>query len=340
MDSVTQVLLGVTISEAAFRPKLGKPANWLAAVSALLPDLDFILYPLDAEWWFMTNHRGLSHSFVVSFLAPFPLAWWFWRRTGRQNRYGLFWACSFAALFTHPILDLCTTYGTPVFLPFSQGRYAWDFIGIVDFIYSALLLAALAGCRTAWKRDRPRLGPWIASAGLLLSTGYIGLGALNHARAVGIARSAVLEEGLSPSRVEAFPMVGLVNVWRLVAETRDAFYVGRKNFLVAGGAGLARLPKDRGVLVEKAARHPRVQQYRRFALGMVRPVIDRAEGAGAVEFEDMRYALPADEFNTIWSVRVTFSPAGEIVGVKPEQERIGDHPPGKLIRSYWRELWH
>ena len=143
MDTVTQVLVGVTTSEIGFRRRLGKPANRLAALSALLPDLDFILYPFAGEWWFMTGHRGPTHTFLFVLLAPFLLAWPFWRKHKTERSYWEFWACSFVALLSHPILDLCTTYGTPVFMPFSSERFGWDFIGIIDFVYSPLLVLTL-----------------------------------------------------------------------------------------------------------------------------------------------------------------------------------------------------
>ena len=341
MDSITQVLLGVTTSEVAFRRKLGKPANWLAAVSALLPDLDFLLYPLDGKWWFMTNHRGISHSFLFTTLASFPLAWLFWKKTGAHNRYLLFWACALVALITHPLLDLCTTYGTPVFLPFAEARFGWDFIGIVDGVYSSVLIAALLGCRAVRSRGSPRWAPVIALGGLILSSGYIGLGAWCHSRATDMSLTAARGQGIAPSQVEAFPMVGLVNAWRLVIETDDAFHVGRINFLAPGGIRFRRLPKEKGPLVDRASRHDRVTQYRRFARGMIRPVVVDSEAeAPVIEFEDMRYAIPGREDRTIWSVRVTFNPAGDIVEVVPDQERIGDYPPGEVFRAFWHELWH
>ena len=307
MDTFTQVALGVATSEVGFRRRLGKGANWLAAASALLPDLDFVLHPLDGEWSFITIHRGFSHSFLFCLAASFPLAWAFRRAFKSDRSYWLFWGCSFASLFSHVLLDLCTSYGTRVLLPFSGRRCAWDFIGIIDLIYSGILAAALAGCVLARRRSREAWGPWIAAAGLCLSTAYIGLGALGHARAVGLARGAAEEMG-EPRRVEAFPMIGTIVVWRVVAETDDEFLVGKVNLLRGGVPGLSRLARASGEQVSKALCHPRVEQFRKFTGGLMRPI---AVDERTLEFDDMRYGFPADGARSHWSVRAVFE-GGEI----------------------------
>lgn len=307
MDTLTQVALGVATSEAVFRRRLGRPANWLAASSALLPDLDF-LCPLDGEWSFITIHRGFSHSLPFCLAASFPLAWLFHRACKGEKSYWLLWACSAAALLSHPLLDLCTSYGTRTLVPFSDRRFAWDFIGIIDLVYTGVLLAALAGCVIARRRGRPGWGPRIAAAGLCLSTAYVGLGAVNHARAVRITREAAEGMGVRPVRVEAFPMVGTVAVWRLIAETEDGFLVGKMNFLRLRPPRLSLVEKAKGGLVSKAIRHPRVTQFREFTRGLFRPVmVDES----TVEFDDMRYGFPADSPRSLWSARVVFD-GGEI----------------------------
>ncbi len=308
MDTATQVLLGVATSEVGFRRRLGRPANWLAAASALLPDLDYLLRPIDGEWSFISIHRGHSHSFAFCLIAAFPLAWLFRRAFKSDKSYWLFWGCSLAALVSHPLLDLCTSYGTRVLLPLSGRWFAWDIVGIIDAVYTGLLAGALVACVLARRRGRPVLGHWIAAGGLVLSTAYLGLGAYCHARAIVVMRAAAEEAGERAVRVEAFPMIGTVAVWRAVAETEDAFLVGKVCLPGEATPRLTRLPKAEGGLIPRALSHERVRQFSAFARGLIRPIqVD----ARTVEFDDMRYGFPADSPRSIWGVRVEFSEDGE-----------------------------
>lgn len=339
MDSITQVVLGVATSEVGFRRKLGKRANWLAAASALLPDLDFIIQRFAGEWGFMTVHRGLSHSFLFSLLAPFPLAWLFWRKSKPDRNYWSFWACSFVAIFSHLLLDLCTSYGTKVLLPFSNHRFAWNFISVIDLVYSSILILTLIGCGAARKRGGVRWGPWIALAGFVLSTGYIGVGAGNHARAVKITERTAEGIGENPVRVEAYPRIGTVFVWRAVAETKDAFLVGRISFLRDSDLHLRRLPKELNRWAIQASKHPKVQEYKVFAMGMLRPILVEGEDGWIIEFDDMRYALPTDNTRSIWSAQVRFSEDGRIIRVSPIRRRHKEHSISWMIRASWNEMW-
>ena len=46
-------------------------------------------------------------------------------------------------LFTHPIIDVFTSYGTQLLAPFSRHRFAIDALPIIDPVYSLALIAAL-----------------------------------------------------------------------------------------------------------------------------------------------------------------------------------------------------
>ncbi len=339
MDTVTQVALGVVIAEVGFRRRLGKSANWLAAASALFPDLDFLFQPFAGEWGFLTVHRGFSHSFFFTLLAPFPLAWLFWRKSKPDRSYWSFWACSLVAMLSHVFLDLCTSYGTQVLLPFSNRRFAWNLIGVIDLGYSSILALALIGCIIARMRGRGRWGPWIALAGLALSTGYVGISAVNHARVVKLAKRAAEEMGEHPLRVEAYPAIGTVFVWRAVAETEEAFLVGRISFLRESELHFSRLPKELNRLSIQASMHPKVQEYDDFALGMLRPILIEGKDGWDIEFDDMRYALPADNPRSVWTVRVQFAEDGRTIRADPLERSYQERPISWTIRTIWNDIW-
>ena len=89
------------------------------------------------------------------------------------------------ALLSHPLLDLCTTYGTALLLPFSRDRFALDAIAVVDLAYSAMLAAGLIAGLVA--RERPH-SAWYSGVALILTTVYLLVGLLLKALAESEAR--------------------------------------------------------------------------------------------------------------------------------------------------------
>ena len=156
MDTVTQIVLGSAIAEAAFREKLGRSAIFFGALCGWLPDIDFFFHP-SGSWEALQEHRGMTHSLVfLTAMAPILGGGAFLAdrriRGDRHSGEARDWILlAFWALITHPLLDLCTSYGTQIFYPFSDYRYATDAISIIDFIYTLpLLLAAILAFRASF----------------------------------------------------------------------------------------------------------------------------------------------------------------------------------------------
>ncbi len=163
MDPVTHALSGATIIQAM--PKAVRPA-WMILWGALLaisPDLDifFLKTPLD----YITYHRGFTHSLLgavalamlgsLFFLgitnfkrvghAPYLGGSGGWQFTGAT-------VLGFIILLHHLWLDCVNSYGTQIFLPFSDYRVRLSGLFIVD----PLLIIPLA-VGLLWKRNNPRI---------------------------------------------------------------------------------------------------------------------------------------------------------------------------------------
>ncbi len=181
MDSITQMALGGVIAEAGFRDKLGGKAVVLGCLGGMLPDLDIVTGVILADpWVHLTVHRGITHSL---FLVPFSsavLAWIFWRWGKRAASFWWWYLLAFLVLFTHPLLDCCTSYGTQIFAPFSDERIAWNCVSIVDIFYTVPLLLTLVCCPLVKKWWPQRHTWWIGVVVLLLTTLYLVYGSLNR----------------------------------------------------------------------------------------------------------------------------------------------------------------
>lgn len=75
MDSLTQMVLGAAVGEAAMGKKLGNRAALWGGIAGTIPDLDvmanFFMTPLDA----LVFHRGITHSVVFCLLAALLMGW-------------------------------------------------------------------------------------------------------------------------------------------------------------------------------------------------------------------------------------------------------------------------
>ena len=150
MDSLTQIVLGAACGEAAMGKKIGNKALLFGAIGGTIPDLDVFV----GSWLFqneidsMAFHRGFMHSIVFAILASFTLGYlvyWLYNTGKRKNSTTrkdwimLF----FFSIFTHPLLDSFTPYGTQLFLPFSNYRVAVNNISVVDPAYTLPFLLCL-----------------------------------------------------------------------------------------------------------------------------------------------------------------------------------------------------
>ena len=174
MDSLTQIVLGAAVGEATLGKKVGNKAALYGAIAGTIPDLDVISrYFVDlvtaTEW-----HRGFSHSFLFSVLMA-PILGWLISKIERNSAAS--WRdwtiLMFLGLFTHPLLDAFTTWGTQLFWPFDL-RLAFQNIFVIDPLYTIpfliFLILALRQKRGTYKRKiYNRLGLICSSAYLIIT---------------------------------------------------------------------------------------------------------------------------------------------------------------------------
>src|SRR5690606_30894258 len=127
MDSLTHIVLGACIGEAALSKKVGKKALLLGAFAQSFPDID----GLASLWLSPTEnllfHRSLTHSFLFVLLAASLLAWTVNRffpslRLSQLKLTGFF----ILQLGLPILLDTCNAYGTQLLWPFRSNRFSFD----------------------------------------------------------------------------------------------------------------------------------------------------------------------------------------------------------------------
>jgi inner membrane protein len=349
MDTVTQVLLGATVAQAGFAARLGRrrALAW-GAVAGLIPDLDVVAVATHGAFGEFLHHRGITHALCFGpVLGPvMGAAAWGATRSRRaraaaadpaERRLLFAWIGLFVlVLFTHPLLDVFTTYGTQLLAPFSDRRFALNGVGIIDPFYSGLLVAALLiGARV---HKRPRLGAGIAMAALALSTAYLFYGVHLNRRAELEVTRQLQQQGVTQVQVRVYPTIFQPFLRRVVARTPDEILVGLYTSLNPSRLFLERFSPPKHPLVEKLRATREGSIFVWFAMGEVTPrVIELGDGRTLIEIDDLRYGYPGTPDQGIWGIRGLFDSQGELVGpVQRFHRRQSGRVPS--LASFWRAV--
>lgn len=143
MDSLTQIVLGGAVGEAVLGKKVGNKAVLWGAIAGTIPDLDTIPGQFMDTVDRLAIHRGFSHSIIFAILLA-PLLGFIVNRLHKKSKADLWdWTrLFFWAIFTHPLLDIFTTWGTQLFWPLDW-RIALHSVFVIDPLYTLPFLICL-----------------------------------------------------------------------------------------------------------------------------------------------------------------------------------------------------
>lgn len=318
MDPLTQAALGAATGHALFHRQLGARAMALGAVAGAIPDLDAFWGLVEGPFGRLVSHRGMTHSLFFGPVVGSLAGWLWWRRERRRSpapdevpavRYwiGLF----VAALFSHPLLDWCTTFGTQLLAPFSRTRFSLDAIAIVDPAYSGIL--ALGLLLAARARGLPDAGRYTGVA-LVASTAYLLVGLGVNSMAGQEARRQLTEAGIDGVEVHAFPTMLQLPHRRVVAITEQEVRVGFVSMWRPCPIEWGTVPRLRDARIDAvlASREGRI--YAWFANGLLAAGISDGEDGHRVRLVDLRYGYVPDPLQGLWGIDTRFDPSGQMLG--------------------------
>lgn len=231
MDSLTQIVLGASVGEAVLGKKVGNKALLWGAIAGTIPDLDvignFFMDPINAAY----HHRGFSHSIVFAIIMA-PLLGWLvhkmYEKKGEADWKGWSWLF-FWSIFTHPILDCFTTWGTRLLWPLNE-RVTFNSIFVVDPLYTVPFLILVIW--VMFKKRDSRARRKINNLALTISTSYLLFTVVNKELIINPA----FEKGFADQGIEwvdySTKPAPLNNIlWYGTAETEDGYYIGYYSIL-------------------------------------------------------------------------------------------------------------
>ncbi|WP_339666363.1 metal-dependent hydrolase [Maribacter arcticus] len=331
MDSLTQIVLGAAVGEVVLGRKVGNRAMLYGAIAGTIPDLDvltrFFMDTVTATEW----HRGFSHSIFFSILFAPVFGWLVWSLNSKEDASWKDWSwLMFWGLFTHPILDAFTTWGTQLFWPLKT-RLAFQSVFVIDPLYTVpfiiFLILALFQNRTALERKR------YVKLGLIISSSYLLLTLVLKGIAFGKFEKALEVQGIAYNQMNTRPAPFNTILWMANIETEDAYLMGNYSFFDSKPIVFTAYPKNHELLGSLKSKD-KIKRLIQITEGWY----TISEKKGQLYFNDLRFGLISmDETVTQFAFSYKLEPIGEdiIVEEMPKFKRDAKH----LMASLWLRIW-
>ena len=317
MDNVTHALAGALIARAT-APREPRPEALptgrrvlIGTLAGLFPDIDVLASHI-SPLAYLYHHRGVTHSILLLPLWTLLLALLFaalWRfRPGWRAYAGV----TAWGLGSHIALDVITAFGTMVFAPLSDARYALSATFIIDLWFTGIILAGLI-VSLVWRASRAP-----AVAGMALLAAYVGLQVLLQHRAVDFGEAYAREKGLSHATVTALPRPVSPFNWTVIVAEDSRYHYAHVNLIrttvppeptaasgfietldaayrplsEAAWMKSERYGRESAELAREAFGHPEFRFFRWFAAYPV--LVDAAASASGhcIWFQDLRFLTP------------------------------------------------
>lgn len=334
MDSLTQIVLGGAVGEAVLGKKVGNKAVLWGAIGGTIPDLDTIPGQFMDTVSRLEVHRGFSHSIVFAILIA-PLLGFLIHKLYQKKKEADWWDWTklfFWAIFTHPLLDIFTTWGTQFFWPL-EWRIALQSIFVIDPLYTIpfliCLLAVLFINRKSQKRRKwGRLGLIISSSYLLLTLG------LKHYANFQFER--LLENNsVAYKQFDSRPTPFNALLWTFNVETESDFLIAYYSIFDQGnGLAYKRIPKNEELLLPYR-NNSKVERLIFLTKGFY-TIEEKKEG---LYMNDLRFGLidgfseAKNEFVFTYIIKPTES------GIRIDQKENSFEGMQGVMVKLWQRMW-
>ena len=333
MDPLTQGVVGVTAAQLVSERKHKVAAAVIGFFSGMAADLDVLISSSEDPLLFLEFHRHFTHSLVFIPIGALLCTLAFrllFRSWFRRNNFSFktTYLFSIAGYATHALLDVCTTYGTQLFWPFSDMRVTWNTVSVIDPLFTVPLMILVF---TAVYKRSSKLA-WLGTSYAFL---YLGMGVLQNHRAESVAQELASSRGHTPLNLSVKPSMANIVVWKSVYEYQGRYYVDAIRVFgdtkVYQGTAVDKLDLDTHFswLPSASQQAKDVERFRWFSnqyLGL--------DPSNPKRIIDIRYSLIPNEVTGMWGIVLS-----ETKSIQEHVEWTANRPKGKQARKKLNQLW-
>ncbi|PKA97654.1 inner membrane protein [Flavobacteriaceae bacterium MAR_2009_75] len=331
MDSLTQIVLGAAVGEAVLGKKVGNKAMLYGAIAGTIPDLDVLANYVFDTVTATEVHRGFSHSVFFSIVFAPVFGWIISKLERKREASWREWSwLMFWGLFTHPILDAFTTWGTQLFWPFDV-RLAFQNIFVIDPLYTlpflVFVVLAMFQKRTSPQRIKyNRLGLFISTFYLILTLILKGLGYNQFLKALD-------EQNITYYKIDTRPSPFNSILWMANIDVGDAYLIGNYSFFDTERISFKRYPKNHDYL-DSLTTNSKINRLIAITEGWY--TISKTEDG--LFFNDLRFGLVSlDPNETQFAFSYKLEKTTEGVNVIKTPRKTEDAK--RLLKALWGRIW-
>lgn len=253
-----------------------------------------ILVSISSGFSFIAKSLGTTASLIVTGLITLGLSAYL---TYRLYKYYLidepmevdvsykeWYVFFFLAIFTHPILDCFTVYGTQLWAPFMDTRVAWGNISVADplwtFPFGLCLVIAAFYRKSSTTRRKWLIAAWVLSSAYMLFTIY------NKSKVSAIMEETLMAENISYDRFLVSPSILNNILWSGTVESQGTYYQGTYSFFDKEPKfKLREIPKNEDLVDDNGNDHV-LNTLKWFSDGYYGYIV---RNDGRVQMNDLRY---------------------------------------------------
>ena len=316
MDIVTQGIVGALAAQAIAGKEHSRRATVIGFIAGLPADADILIRSTSDPLLTLDFHRQFTHALLFIPFGGLLVAAIFWLLHKKNLPFKAIFPFALAGYATSGLLDACTSYGTQLLWPFSDERFAWSVISVVDPLFSLTLLLVLY---FGWRAMNQRF----AQMGWMFVAAYLSFGLLQQSQAAAVASTLAQQRGHYIERMVVKPTMGNLLVWRTVYQSGDRYYITAVRvspFSAAQYHAGESLPlfdfiKDLAPLQKESVQVADIYRFNHFSDGYIAFHPDNRQIIG-----DVRYSLLPFGVEPLW-------------GIVVQPERAGLHVPFESDRS-------
>ena len=220
MDPVTQGIVATTAAQTCSKNNNLIIVSMIGFLAGLAPDIDIFIRSDTDPLLFLEYHRQFTHSLFFIPIGGLICSITFYYVFAKKFNISFkeTYIYSTIGYATHGIIDSFTTYGTQLLWPFTDERFAWNTVSVIDPLFTIPIIML---CVWALIKNN-KIYSFYAIIWMLV---YQLAGFVQKDRAEDIIYEYANLKGHDINEIEAKPSFANIIVWKVIYSDDSNYYV-------------------------------------------------------------------------------------------------------------------